>query len=582
MYDSIELYFKYFNLLPANDLQKMWVKTFNEMSVHTRKRCPDDILLAARPNEEPHILKYRLANYEPITYELTNTALDRVFRVIGNNKYTIKANEQTLEYIKGKHFKANDDTAQDAMDLRTYLRKIAQKRAIEDPNGFIIWFPTGEGLIQPNLSIQPMPQLVYSSQFKYSDNNIFIYLGEEKTPLKGDRGETVMSGEVYWFITKTEYWKMYQVGTTKNPTWVQEMVYFHNLQELPIIVNGGDMNAGKYYESFFSPFLAFANDAIRQYSDWRAIQVTTGFPIKEEFATDCEIRIPIDAPGGLRAENIDPSEETNHPSKWIPISGKTPFNTYRRKVVPKGTEGMEAVLPAEIPSVRFIHPDVAVVKYAGESWEKLLERAESALNLKQKVDQAQSGKAKQLDKEDEYSLINKICDNFFDNILLNSLRYCDALLRNEGVDMSIGIIKPNSYNIKTEDDIVNELATLKEKKVPAIFLQQSTLDLANKRFSGDPLTEKIFDVVSTYDPLFIHDVDEQDKMVLSGRITKEMSQKSIMYWPILRQLAKEKTEQGLLEMSNEAIKVEFDKRFMIYYPSATPLTDEFGNTIGAT
>ncbi len=558
-------------MLPDSPMRAFWIKIFNEMAVHTRKRLPSDILLAARPNENPENLKYRLGVYEPITYEPTNTCLDRIYRVIGDNKFTIICNDITKAYIEQKIFAASWNDSKNVMSLTEYLRIVAQKRVIEDPNGWIIWFPTGEGLEDSSKSIAPLPMLVYSSQYKYSDNNIFIFLSEEKSPLKGDKGEIHMDGEVYWFITPAEYWKMYQTGLKSDPKWEQEMIYEHGIGEIPIIIGGGDMNADNYYESYFAPMLAFANDAIREYSDWRSTMITTNYPIREEFVIDCEIKAPHLDP--------EPREGEEKYEKTREYSRKNVFNTYQRKIVPKGVEGFEAYLPAEVPGTRFIHPDTANAELSLKSWQILLEKAKQALNLENNIDQAQSGKAKELDKEDEYSLINKICDNYFDNLLLKSLRYCDALLRAGQVDYTISIIKPSSYAIKTEDDIVNELSTLKEKKAPAIFLTETTLDLAHKRFSGNPVSSKIFEVVSTYDPVFIYAPEEVNAMQLTGRITKEMAQKSTMYFPILTQIAK--NNPGFVDTPIEKLEEEFNKRFLLLFPKEEKvvLTDPLGNPL---
>ena len=57
-----------------------------------------------------------------------------------------------------------------------------------------------------------------------------------------------------------------------------------------MIVLGGDFNADGLYESFFAPYLAFGNEAIRQFSDWQAISTTASFPIREEFFTQCDVQ----------------------------------------------------------------------------------------------------------------------------------------------------------------------------------------------------------------------------------------------------------------------------------------------------
>jgi hypothetical protein len=274
----------------------------------------------------------------------------------------------------------------------------------------------------------------------------------------------VNEGELFYFITKQEIWKMYQAGKKADPKWRQEIVYKHNLGTFPVIVLGGDKSAAGYYESYFAPYLAFGNEAIRQYSDWQAIMVNSSFPIKEMFGTECQIsRIEKDS-------NVPNDQEENYSGGGngkfeLKIMQPGPHGVIQRRI-PLPNMNDDA-LPVDVPAIRYINPDIEVAKYSGEVWVQLIERAEQALNIDTTVGLDQSGVAKQIDKESQYSMITKIGNNFFDNIYLNSLKIIEET-------------SPEKF-IKLDLDKILELF---EAKVQQYFPQEVTVSLDD---NGNPI-----------------------------------------------------------------------------------------------
>jgi hypothetical protein len=576
MFETLQEYFKQLLLLPENPNQKQWERIFKDMAVHTRMDIPKDLLLKRRPNEDPLVHTYRLENYEPITYGSMNKAIDDLYRILNGINYSIQAEDSFKEFINKARFQNfSADTQNEELDMDLFLQKIVLKRMIEDPNGFLIWFPTGAGLTDSSQQVVPQPKLIYSHQYTYSDANVFIYLSDEKSALTSGK-TVVMEGDIYYFFTRTEIWKMYQTGSMDKKKWVQQLVYTHNLGMFPIIILGGDMNSAGYYNSFFSPYLAFGNEAIRQYSDWQAVMTTSSFPYREEFLNECSFHMVNE-----QSQNIpDQEEKFSGKVRLVPIS-KSPYNVIQRKIPSKNMN--DDALDVGVPSLRFISPDINVAKYSGESWEKLIELAEKALNIDMNVGVNQSGVAKQIDKEAQYSMITKIGTNFFDHIYTNSLRIIDAYINAKPFDYTVNIIKPATFWIKNEDDLVNEITVLKEKNVPSFFLAEATLDLAKKRFAGNPVAEKIFIFISLYDPLYIYTIDEKNTLVASTVVTKETSVRSIYMYGILNQIVKEMTPKVFLETDLSDIKTEFDKLIIPYLPAAAPQQfDANGNLIDAS
>lgn len=554
MFD-IEEYIAIFFKIDNQEIIEEWKKVFDQMAIHTRKKLPEDTLLAQRPNEEPEILAYRLANYRAITYGSMNRALDSVTRILNKINFDITVDSVVKEYLKNKNFYA--------YDFYKFMEKIVFKRDIEDPNGFLVWLPNGVGLETSAQKVSPIPNLVYSDSIHDTSENVFSYLSAETSEVTKD-GDTVSEGEVYYILTKEWFYKLKQVGEYSEKDFELEETYRHNIGEIPVIVLGGDMNADGFYESFFAPYCAFGDQAIVQFSDWQAIMVTSGFPYTEEFYQECEIqKMNKDLP-----DNGEEKFETEVHSNPFPT---TPYGKIIRKIPVKSEDGKswmgEAVLDAEVASKRFISPDIEVAKYSGESWEKLIEKAEDSLHLNLGNNSNQTADAKSMDKEEHYAMIDKIACNFFDHIMYDSLKFISAyLLRKEFKNVEVSINKPSSFKLKSESDLVEELSTLKEKKVPSIFLSETTNELAKRRFAGNPLSQKIFEIIPIVDPLYIYDTSEKISMVASGTILVNENVRSVYAYSILNRIAVEKTPTEFIAMKPEAIIKLFDEIVKSYYP----------------
>lgn len=566
---EIQLFFKNFFNLPKLVNKENWVRIFYEMAVHTRKLKPEKLLLARRPNEEDDILAYRLANYEPITYGSMNRALDDLYRIVNSINYKLNIPSQyTRDFINTRAFYG--------YDFEMFLQKLVLKRGIEDPNGFLCWLPDGKGIENPGEKITVKPCLVYSEQIHYLDENVFSYLSEEKSPVIVDK-KTVWEGEVYHVLTDDSFYKVIQIGKKNERKFQTKIIYQHDIGEVPAIVLGGDMSAHRYFESYFAPYVAFGNEAIRQFSDWQAVMTTTMFPYTEDFVAECDM--PEEKKVRKSSDPVPEGEETFKPRKMKIFNAKTPYNTRIRKVKSEQNK-WDDVLDPSIPGRRYIHPDVNVAKYSGEAWsEILIPQAERALHLNLGEGDL-SGKAKMVERESKYSMVNKIGGNYFDNLMLNSLLYIDAYLNVHAIDRNeISIDKPVSFHIKTEADLIEEMGFLQTQQVPALFLAEATIDLAQKRFSGNKLSQKIFNVISVLDTLYIYTQPQKQAMFMAGYVSKSQVIKSTHIYSLLLSMANEEGNDNFIQMEIDVISKNLDEKLALFTSEleTMPITDDNGN-----
>jgi hypothetical protein len=494
-----------------------WNRVRETMFIHTRGRNPERILTQRRPNEDPDVQKYRLSIYEPITKGSMNRAIDKLFRIFQNANFSISVSDELNTYLSEKKF--------NGQFFYSYIQKFIMRRMIEDPNGFLAWIPTGDGLTDPSIKVDVEPILIMSDQIKVLDENIITWESENEHSIVRVNGRNVDDGCVFYSLTETGYYRHEQFGSKIDRKFNTVLIYEHNIGMVPAIVLGGDYTDENFFDSYFSAFVPFANEAIRQYSDWTAVMTTSAFPYREEQAESCDAK-------GCR-NGIVYNSDTDEHDRCSTCKGsgrvisRSPFGVFIRE---KGNTAMGESTSSE-PMLRFISPPVDIIKYSGDAWETLLRKAEESLHLTT-IDEAQSGTAKQIDREDSFSQLTKISNNVFDEIIYRSLVFIEKY-RNVVEPSDPIIVKPISFSMKSESDLIDEITKLSDKNAPVAFLVESTKDLARKRFSGNKSVSRIVEILVSYDPIFNLNTKDKQMLLASGTIRKDDLLKSLFAYKTL-------------------------------------------------
>jgi hypothetical protein len=515
--------------LRPNKHYEDWVEVRDTMFVHTRGKNPGDILTKRRPNEDPELMEYRLSIYEPITKGSINRAIDKLYRIFGAANFSIQVSEELSSYLNAKKF--------DSQYFYAFIQKYVVRRMIEDPNGYLAWIPYGAGLTDPTQKVDVYPLIIGSDQIRYLDNYTISWVDYDEKSKVSEGGKVVDKGEVIYTLDGEGFYKHEQYGINRDKKYDLSVIYIHNLGFRPAIVLGGDLTDEGYYESYFSAFVPFANEAIRQYSDWQGIMTTSGFPYREEVAETCS------APGCRDGVCYNTEEDEHYPCKVCKGTGRiisrSPYGVFLKE---KGGNVLDSNFGNDA-MIRFVAPPVDIIKYSGEAWQVLLKKAEEALHL-DKIDEAQSGTAKQIDREDSFMVLTKISNNIFDEIIYRSLLIIEKL-RNVSSPMDPIIIKPISFSMKTEYDLINEINMLHDRNAPVAFLVEATKDLAKKRFSGNQSIARMVEVLVAYDPIYHLDTKDKHMLMLSGTIRKDDVIKSLFAYKMLVSLTSENGNEYL-------------------------------------
>lgn len=564
---ELEQFIKDFFKIPTPAHRDKWIEVSVDMAVHTKHAIPAKLISEMRPNETKEIYNYRIKNYRAITYGSMNRALDKLYRILNGVNYKVNAPEDTLNLLTERVFKG--------MPFALYLQQNIMRRMIEDPNGLLCWLPPSGWEFDKSQKMIPQPYFVCSADIHYVSNDVIAFLSKEKSLVRVGK-EEVYEGTVFYILTKDTFYKLQQFGKKSDERYELFNVYQHNIGQIPYCVLGGDLTDEGYLNSYFSPYLAFGDEAICVFSDWQAIMINSNYPYTEEFIEECEI---TEEPN-TQNNPIAPDEETYQKTRTVyKRMVRSPHGTIERKI-PGNEEnafGQKPLDPA-VPSIRFIQSNVANVEYSGKSWDNLILKAEDALHLNLGRGLL-SGAAKELDKDGEEDMTTKIGTNFYDNIMLSSIIFIDAYYGYHKVDYSVSIDKPSTFNFSTQEELIDDISKLRSANVPAFFIQQKSVELATKAFSGNRLAAKIYKIISIEDALNIYTQGEKNQMVIAGTATKEEVIRSNRMFSLLMKIAHDVTTEAFLKMELDAIMVEFDELIVEYIPEhVTPPTNPDGTT----
>jgi len=558
---ELATFFKDFFKLPIPEYKKQWIAICTAMAVHTRKGDPGELLKKKRPNETQEVYEYRCHTFKHITYGSMNRATDELYRIVNGINYRINVSDKTRELLNNNSFSG--------MPFALYIQQSILRRMIEDPNGLLVWLPSGQGLVDSAEKTIPVPYVVHSSHIHYVDQNAIAFLSCEKSPVIVNKKE-VYEGLVFYVLTKSEFYKIKQVGRKADNKFENELIYEHKMDEIPYCILGGDKADEGFFNSFFAPYLAFGDEALTQFSDFQAIMVTSGFPYIEEFLMECEITEEPnkEVPPGDQEETYKAKKYT-----WKKMP-RSPHNTIERKIPDSNKDNAfsgDQILDPSVPSIRFIQANVETAKHAWEVVKEMITFAEDSLHLNLGRGFL-SGDAKVEDKKSQQAMITKIGDNIFDNIMLNSVRFIDGYYNYRKPDPAISIDKPATYDIKTENDVMVEITGLKQGNAPIFFIQQATLDLAAKRFSGNKLMLKMMDILIMSDPLFVYTPAEKQNMVLAGTATKNEVILSQNAFSTLYNMSKEMGIDAFIQADNAALVDALNEKIAEFYPEEqTPI-----------
>lgn len=284
----------------------------------------------------------------------------------------------------------------------------------------------------------------------------------------------------------------------------------------------------RYYDSFYGCYVPFGDDCICAYSDNQAVRVRYNFPftsVKGQKCTTCQGQGKVlDAQGAKKG-----CETCNGSGKVIPF---TPFGHYMKE--PPTSQENETF--AASPAIEFYSPDVAILQHSYETWEDLLSKAKETVNL-MFIEEAQSGVAKEIDREQKYETLIKITQNFF-GLTGWSLEIIEAYkVTLKDSREGSKVTEPESFSIKTEGQLITELNEMTAKETPQAFIATTSKQIADKLYANDPEAKIIVNILSKWDVLYGMSTTAISSAKATGGATLRDVMKHTQGYSILTQIA---------------------------------------------
>lgn len=581
MFDLDKFLEKFFTDKPAT--KDDWTRVYSKMIVHTRGVNPKELLEIKRPNEPNDVRDYRLANYRAITKHGINQAIDSVYRVLSSSNYSIQYSETLEEYLTETKFKFLEQR----QDFHTLFFNTLLRIIFDDPNGLLVWMPENSNpdlppIAQPETEkINVKPVYVCSKDIKHLTDEVLAFLGGQmivRVP-EGNNKFKEAPTDYYYICThdfiyrydpewskekKKIVWKLrdwfalsYSNGIP-NPAKAFPSAIWHHLGG-NIVMNEKDL---RYYDSFYGCYIPFADDCICAYSDNQAVRVRYNFPftsIKGQKCTTCKGAKKINTDGGgTRTCDTCGGQGVTTPF--------TPFGHYIQE--PPTVNDSEAF--TALPFITFGNPDVTILKHSYETWEDLLEKAKATVNL-MFIDEAQSGVAKEIDREQKYETLIKITQNFF-GLIRWSLEIIEAYKEQFISDRKESTVtEPETFSIKSESQLMQELNEMTQKETPQVFVATTSNMIAEKLYSNNPEAKIIVDILSKWDVLYGKSASSISMYKSTGAATQKDVLRNIHGYKILSTLA---MTEDLTELDPVDIIAKAELQIDLMMPLNTLFLDE--------
>jgi len=555
-------------------VKPMWVDSFEQMAVHSRKYSADKLLKDARPSEPEEIRKYRVKTDQPITHASINEAIIRAAKVIHNSNYSFDVSDELNEYLSNNFlFEFDAKGTPDSIAFIDVMFNRAFRFMCETGNGFIAWIPINSENNNLPPSLQPPTEpvtlgysIVEPKNIIWLDNNYCIFELKNKHKLEGKNSATYHSK--YMYVDKFKYILLEPTYNGKDEIVYNEVLWYniaaadsegnYSIEDaadtIPVVITKGyatyDEHSNLYYESYFSGFVPLANEARIAYSDDKAVRLINNFPIREEKEEECN---HCHGTGKIDGKTCGSCNGTGFKS------AKSPFSVYKKRPPAAGDDAEWA----KVPALSYIEPPVQALEHSFKTWQFFLDKAEQKVNIKF-IDDAQSGVAKDIDREGLIDLRLAIANNFFDNIFYKSLWICEILFKpnsNDRVEPIVNKPTAQDLNYKSTSQLLKDLQEYSSGNVPHFIGNMKLLDAVSKLFPDDADKVKTTKVLMYVDPFFGWSEDEANKVVQNSA-TKNARIIHLYAEPELRKMIIE--DETVLEKDVIEIAKLLEQRLQIY------------------
>jgi hypothetical protein len=468
------------------------------------------------PNEHPDSKAHCINTYEPITKGSIWKAINNIGRIFSNSSFTVSASDKTLEAV--------NETVFNGKNLFSFfLDKWTENAIASDPNALCAIYPEEAGgdtirfIRNEHIRLVSKDMVVFISEdeskktYSVQDSVIKRVVFQDPNVRGGINSRSVIEKTynqqlvvkidkaVYHIFTKNEFIRFSLVEGSGTEFDYEIHTFIKPFESIPAFELTAVRLMLDINESFVAPFIPFGNLALLQHRNHRAVDLMFSYPRMSEIQTPCDNLNCIDGQCST-PEGLNVSCSRCGGSGYLTV--QSPYKVYQKRIDTglSDTETIKNMLAAS--PVDFHTPDVSILNYSKDSWKGYLSMAEEAVFIQQKqqTGHIESGKAKEIDKEGEYSWIQNI-SKAFNNDLTRAIQAIEDYL---GGNATVSIEQPQSFAIVTETEAFETLSIIIESDAPIFIKAQKVENFVHKFVSKSSPIIKALRILKLVDPLLFY------------------------------------------------------------------------------
>lgn len=456
-------------------------------------------------------------------------------------------------------------------DVKTWLNEISFNgycaselltNSINDPNGYFVCLKGasyGDGENKRPYNSKPFIEFINSSKLLQIPNyqsNVLIY--------QNDAGQIIfIDSEFYYVLTKDSKGEL----TDTDYSFVR-----HNLGMLPAfeaigieaktlipaddnktnrIYKRNSFTEYKYKKSIISGSLSFLENAISEFID-NSSHAKMNYVVTHTVEPTCR------KCNGSKVNSNGKSCDSCGGRGTLKIAPGTGYVTDEEKIV---------VMNTSQDYVRYYNPDTTVERTSWSRFEGLWNKFENSIYLGY-TEQAQSGYAKRIDKEDEIKFFTMVSNMLF-NVIKKALKAIHGYILYSDDDKYSNILlsEPMSYTVMTAQEML-QIAALAKGIPEAKPFYDSLMSKINKN-SLNPLEEKknsasqLFTIAMT--------ADTKDLIMLPEKLRIESITKKLYFNAVWGEFLRRKSvPTNVLTLDNITISKELEAIYNEIKPDLEP------------
>lgn len=472
------------------------------INVHASGEFPDDLIKERRPAENKDIQKYRQKIYVPKTKPVFTKVYNSLQKIPRSPDYSIQFDQEAPARIP------QEETLQryitDAIpkygSLSNWFWTVAFRYYLIDANAVVVTLPVNFDAPE-NEFYKPRPQ-VYTSEaiLDYKEGEYYVIITSETERYEDEQNVSYNDGKRYMVIQPDVIqWFQYNPRTSKMieiAQVVNEIGYLpvRNMRGLCI----DEREGYSLYESRIAGMVPMLDEATREYSDLQAEVVqhihSTMWTYQPQACKTCsgKGRVPVENAAPVQCPDCNGN-------------GVAPMNPYEHLSVPMPKVGETPLSP---PFMGYVEKNTAIAELQDTRVKQHIYDALASINMEYlaEVPLAQSGVAKQVDREELYSFVHSIasdCCRIIGEIITDACYWRYKPLGISDADlyaMLPEVIVPERFDLLSAGVLIEEITAMSNAKIDPAIINAAQIDLAEKRFANDPSVRDMVKLKLLLDP----------------------------------------------------------------------------------